>query len=121
MPPPTEKAQGSRCCRHFKALSRKNLMIWRRSPLCAVFELLLPCALISIIVWLRTKVEIKHTDLQSLEKYKHPVFPGLHYKERTSWEWDPDWINETEQSFMRYVSYAPRVPIKPGKNGKSNN
>lgn len=96
-------------------------MIWRRSPLCAVFELLLPCALISIIVWLRTKVEIKHTDLQSLEKYKHPVFPGLHYKERTSWEWDPDWINETEQSFMRYVSYAPRVPIKPGKNGKSNN
>ena len=66
-------------CRHFKAMSRKNWIIHFRSPICAVFELLLPVALMSIIWIIRTKVPLKKTDLSSLEKYKHPVFPGLRY------------------------------------------
>ncbi len=111
--PSTEKKKGSRTCRHFRALSRKNLIIWRRSLVCSIFELVLPCALISIIVWLRTKVEIKHTDLTSLEKYKHPIFPALHYLEDEGWTFDQFWIDDTIQSFMNYLGYAPRIPFKP--------
>lgn len=102
-------------CRHFKALNRKNLILWRRTPTCAVFEILLPAALMCLMVWLRTKVQVKHTDLTALEKYKHPVFPGLTYSDRKSWTWDPDAVTDFEQSFMNFVDYHPVPPVHPGQ------
>ena len=102
----------SKCCRHFNALNKKNYIIWYRSPICSVFEVLLPIALMGLIWWIRTKVEIKQTDLSSLEKYKHPVYPGLRY-ERNDWKWDPTWTNDYQQAFMEYVGYHPRPPAHP--------
>lgn len=102
-----------KCCRHFKALSRKNLMVHSRTPVCALFELVLPVALMCIIWVIRMKVPIQKTDLTALEKYKHPVFPGLAYTEKTSWKWDPDAVTDLELDFMGYMNYAPTPPI-PG-------
>ena len=104
----------AKLCRHFKALNRKNLIVYRRTPICAIFELVLPCGLMCLMVWLRSMVRIKHTDLTSLEKYKHPLFPALAYSERTSWNWDPPAVTELEKEFMAFVDYAPRPPISPG-------
>lgn len=101
-------------CRHFKALNRKNQIVYRRTPACALFELVLPCALMGIMVWLRSMVEIKHTDLEALEKYKHPLFPGLKYSDRFGWQWDPDTVTNFEQTFMNFVDYHPTPPIHPG-------
>ena len=106
----------AKLCRHFKALNRKNLIVYRRTPLCAIFEIALPCALMCLMVWLRTMVRIKHTDLSSLEKYKHPVFPGLTYSEHSSWQWDPDAVTALEREFMAFVDYAPRPPSPPGSD-----
>ena len=113
----------AKVCRHFKALNRKNLIVYRRTPICAIFELALPCALMCLMVWLRTMVHIKHTDLTSLEKYKHPVFPGLKYADskRTGlgWTWDPDAVTDFEQSFMDFLDYHPVPPIHPGAESDS--
>ena len=103
----------AKLCRHFKALNRKNLIVYRRTPICAIFELVLPCGLMCLMVWLRTLVRIKHVDLSSLERYKHPVFPALDYSSFTGWKWDPDAVTDIEQSFMNFVDYAPRPPIDP--------
>lgn len=100
-------------CRHFTALSRKNLMVHSRNPVCAIFELVLPVVLMCLIWIIRSKVPIQKTDLSSLEKYKHPVFPGLAYSERTSWKWDPDTVSALELDFMGYMDYAPTPPT-PG-------
>jgi len=81
----------AKICRHFKALSRKNAIIWRRNYICSIFELILPGLLMGIIVWLRTKVIIKQTDLLALEKYKHPLYPAMRY-EKDAWIWDLDWL-----------------------------
>ena len=68
-----------------------------------------------IIVWLRTKVTIKQTDLAGLEKYKHPTFPGLAY-EKNTWKWDPDYVNSMTAPFMEYAGYTPSPPIHPGQD-----
>ena len=85
--------------RHFKALGRKNFIVYKRSPLCAVLELLIPIGVMAFMCWIRSIVPIKKTDLVTLQKYKHPLFPALHY-ERDAWKWDPDWISAFEQDFM---------------------
>ena len=101
--------QRSRFCRHFLALSRKNLILWTRNPTCSIFELVLPVLLMSIIWWLRVKVPIKHTDLVGLEKYKHPLFPALMYED-SEWVFDPNATNALVRPFMKYVDYAPDFP-----------
>jgi len=102
----------SKICRHFKALSRKNAILWRRNLTCGVFELILPAALMCLIVWMRTKVNIKHVDLAGLEKYKHPIYPAMKY-EKAAWVWDLDWLTESLAPFMEFAGYIPVRPIKP--------
>ena len=90
----TSRTKG-RTCRHFKALCRKNAIIWKRSFICTIFQLLLPCLLMVFLVWARSMVAIKHTNLRELGKYKHPVFPGLNYelnRKELSWQWEPDFV-----------------------------
>ena len=108
----------AKLCRHFKALNRKNFIVYRRTPICALFEIILPVGLMCLMVWLRTLVHIKETDKTSLEKYKHPVFPGLKYEKSgrigtEQWSWDPDAVSDDEQSFMTFVDYHPRPPSPP--------
>jgi len=64
------------------------------------------------MLWMRSKVAVKKTDLTSLEKYKHPLFPGMRYA-GSAWKWDTTWASDFEQSFMNFVGYAPVRP-KPG-------
>jgi len=53
----------SKTCRHVKALSKKNWILWRRSIACSIFELVLPVLLMCLLAWMRSKVKIKQTDL----------------------------------------------------------
>ena len=69
-----------RTCRHFTALCRKNWIIWKRNFVCTIFQMIMPILLMLILVWARSVVKIKHTDLVSLEKWRHPIYPALDYK-----------------------------------------
>ena len=39
----------AKCFRHFKALMRKNWIVWYRNPGCAAFEVLAPCILMAVL------------------------------------------------------------------------
>ena len=105
---------GSKCMRHFKALTRKNLILYIRSPLCSIVEILIPIVLMALLTWFRIKVPLQKTDLESLQKYKHPSFPVLRYQ-RNSWKWDPEWATAYQTDFMAYNNYAPTFPpTRPG-------
>mmetsp|Transcript_12838 Transcript_12838/g.16471 ORF Transcript_12838/g.16471 Transcript_12838/m.16471 type:complete len:91 (+) Transcript_12838:117-389(+) len=84
----------SQTWRHFKALNRKNAIVWKRSPLCTIFQILFPVALMAFMCWARSEVRIKHTDLVSLGKYKHPVFPALRFNKLSKWVADSDYVTD---------------------------
>ena len=105
-----------RCCRHFRALTKKNFINSKRTPVCTILELILgPCLLI-LLIWLRTKIPIQETDLVGLEQYKHPLYPALKYggKARKTWSVDFDYTNDQQAAFMEAYDYAPRPPV-PGE------
>ena len=99
----------SKCMRHFRALTRKNLILYKRSPMCSVVELVIPVVLMLLLAWFRNKVPLQKTDLEALQKYKHPSFPVLRYQ-RNSWKWDPSYITDQQSEFMAYNNYAPQWP-----------
>ena len=72
-----------------------------------------------VLVFTRSYIPIQKTDLSSLNKYRHPVFPGLAVEEegRVSksyqWVYDRDATNELEHGYMAYMSYHPHTPNHP--------
>ena len=44
------------CLRHFKALARKNIINWQRTPVCSVLEVLFPMALMIGLAVIRYEV-----------------------------------------------------------------
>ena len=79
-------------CRHFRALMKKNFIIWRRKPICSACELLFPPVIMLILAATRWLIPMEKTDLSSLEKYRHPLFPALAIDQnrRGEYEWAYD-------------------------------
>jgi hypothetical protein len=48
--------------RHLGALSRKNFINWKRSPVCSTFEIICPVILMIALVYIRTLIPIKNLD-----------------------------------------------------------
>jgi len=51
-----------KCGRHFKALMRKNLLIYTRSYGCSLFEILAPIVLMIGLTVMRMQVPVVQTD-----------------------------------------------------------
>ena len=54
------------CCRHFKALSKKNAILWIRRPGCATFEIIAPILLMCLLWKIRTLVPVTSTDAEGM-------------------------------------------------------
>lgn len=52
--------------RHFKALMRKNLINWKRQPVCAFFEIASPLVLMFVILYVRTKIPYIKVDSEAM-------------------------------------------------------
>ena len=52
--------------RHFKALMRKNLINWKRQPVCAFFEIFSPIVLMVILTIIRWKIPYTRVDSQGM-------------------------------------------------------
>ena len=46
----------TKCFRHFKALMRKNLILWWRTPGCSAFEIIAPILLMAALWAIRLQV-----------------------------------------------------------------
>jgi hypothetical protein len=53
--------------RHLSALSRKNFINWKRSPVCSTFEIICPVILMIALVYIRTLIPIKDLDSAGLD------------------------------------------------------
>ena len=54
--------RGEKCFRHFKALMRKNFILWWRTPGCSIFEILAPVILMVILDIIRRQIPTTNTD-----------------------------------------------------------
>ena len=57
-----------KCFRHFKALMRKNFILWYRTPLCSAFEIIIPVLLMCGLSWIRSKVPSTSVDQAGMLK-----------------------------------------------------
>ncbi len=61
--------------RHFKALSKKNYIVWKRNLVSSICELMCPIILMSVLLWARTQIEkelIEETSLLDQASLWHP-------------------------------------------------
>ena len=65
------------CCRHFKALMRKNFILWYRSPGCSTFEILAPVFMMIALTLIRLQVPTTPVDQEGMFKKKYFVYPGV--------------------------------------------
>ena len=58
-----------------KALTRKNFIIWKRTLMSSLFEIIFPALLITLLVGLRHWIPAKRVPKSSLKRLMHPLFP----------------------------------------------
>ena len=93
--------------RHFKALMRKNLINWKRQPVCAFFEIASPLILMIVIAIIRKKIPYISVSPEGMLNYKLPIFPCCakvdgKWKGTTATSY---LINERVTNFLNYTDY----------------
>ena len=94
--------------RHFKALMRKNIINWKRQPVCAFFEIMAPLILMVIMALMRWKVPYVKVDSQGMLDMKLASFPGAG-KPNGVWAKNTggnDFVDWRENPFFTYVNYT---------------
>ena len=101
--------------RHFKALMRKNLINWKRQPVCAFFEIVAPLILMVVICLIRWKVPYTSVSPTGMLDWRLPVIPCCGKK-------DNKWVGDTTDShqvsdrvndFFNYTGYVTHVDPPP--------
>jgi len=71
--------------RHWKALMKKNAILWRRRPFCSLFEIICPVLAMLVMVFLRYHIGSSSIPYNLLiEKVKVPSLPGLKWSSKSS-------------------------------------
>ena len=65
------------CLRHFKALLKKNVLLWARTPCCSMFEILAPVVLMIVLWVIRLQVPTTAVDAEGMLDKKLTVYPGV--------------------------------------------
>ena len=95
------------CWRHFKALTKKNAILWYRRPGCAACEILAPVLLMAILCIMRIVVPVAHTDQSGMLAKNTVVFPGLPYEDGyyANTTFENEKINEIVRPLITYGDY----------------
>ena len=73
------------CFRHFRALMRKNFILWWRTPGCSLFEILAPILLMAVLWVIRVQVPTTSVDKDGQFSKKFMTYTGLYWN-------GSDWI-----------------------------
>ena len=65
--------------RHFRALTRKNWINWKRTPVSSLLEIIFPVLLMGVLVFLRHKIPLREISEDQLKKLLHPLFPVVDF------------------------------------------
>lgn len=95
--------------RHFKALTRKNFILWWRSPLCSLFEIVAPIILMVALTVIRMQVPTTKVDQEGMLKKKFAVFPGAPYKGLGTWIGNTSGNPETNEKIVAMTCYSDYI------------
>ena len=101
--------------RHFKALMRKNLINWKRQPVCAFFEIISPLVLMIVICLIRWKVPYTSVDSEGMLDWTLPVMPCC-AKVDGKWEGTTDYshyVNDRVNDYFNYSGYPTHLTPPP--------
>ena len=101
-----------KCFRHFKALMRKNWIVWYRNPGCASFEILAPLVLMVVLWIIRLQVPVTATDKNGILNKKFPVYLGARPVEGKGryghFDYDNSWNSDILRPMIEYANYSNR-------------
>lgn len=63
--------------RHFTGLSKKNAIVWYRTPVCAIIEILTPALLMVLLCVLRVQIPLTESDPKGMLGKKLIINPGI--------------------------------------------
>ena len=106
------------CCRHLRALTKKNFIIWKRTACCSALEILTPILLMVVLWVIRVQIPTANVDRDSLLNKKFPMAlgvgqssPGTWAKEQHPYE---HWINDKVSPMYEWANYTgPRNNVDP--------
>jgi len=98
----------TKCLRHFRALTKKNAIVWYRTPFCALFEFLVPVILFTALCIIRIHIPLTQVDQEGIMNKKLPVYPPVAYYQgywsnSTS---NNDLTNDHMRSMVTYANYT---------------
>lgn len=96
------------CCRHFKALLKKNFIVWYRRPVFALCELILPAIMMAILCIIRVYVPSVTTNAENMLSSNLVAFPSVVYENGAWWRsTDGNRIWDTlNRPMMMWVNYT---------------
>ena len=103
----------TKCCRHFKALMRKNFIVWFRTPACSFFEIAAPVVLMAALWIIRVQVPTVSVDKDGVLARKYPVYLGA-TPVQGGWTYNNDPLSAIMQDFMTYSNYSDYKHDPPG-------
>ena len=102
-----------RMTRHFKALTRKNMILWYRTPWFSALEIILPMALMIVLCIIRAKVPFTFVDEEGMLRKKGFAMPGIPMDEHGVWTSDKvddhaasHKINKFVRPFAEFADYT---------------
>ena len=85
----------ARCCRHLKALLKKNMILWYRNPCCAFFEIFSPFVLMIILAAIRAQIPVTPTDAAGMLDKKQVSTLGAAF-------YDGKWAKKKKSNKVNY-------------------
>ena len=105
------------CFRHFKALLKKNALLWVRTPACSAFEILAPVIMMIALWVIRLQVPTTSVDSEGMLGKNLPSWPGVGKKVGGTWDTSTasnNWVDSKVIPFANFTNYT----VKRQKDGK---
>ena len=99
----------AKCWRHFVALTKKNAILWSRTPICAVFEFAVPAFLMAMLCVVRINVPSTPVDAAGTLADKLWTYPSVSFLENWSWGMftsENPYSNERNIPLVMYSNYT---------------
>ena len=99
--------------RHYKALMKKNLINWKRTPCGSIFEILLPILLMCILVYARIEIIPEELDNYSIYSLRHALYPVAKPNPDAGGNYTIEMFDQLSmmQDLTPFMSYADYINI----------
>jgi hypothetical protein len=99
--------------RHFRALSRKNAINWKRTPLGSITEIICPVILMLLLVYGRKITKPEQFDNFKVSALRHPIFqPAKPDGPDGKFQVTVDNVFENAIDFNGFMKYSKYTNIK---------